>query len=274
MNEAAHEVASWRMRHGDIDRHDADVLIAHVLGVSRAQLLAHPDMPISAAHGARLDDLAARWHAGEPMGYLTGHQAFRSLTLAVDPCVLVPRPDTEVLVDLALRRLPEKARILELATGSGAIAIALKLERPDLIVTATDISDDALAVARRNARAHDADIVLIKSDWFEELTTRFDAIVVNPPYVRAGDPHLRNLGHEPLRALVGGSTGLEAIKHIVANAASCLREAGLLLLEHGYDQGADVRALLCAAGFTGVETHHDLGERERASIGRYNPHHG
>jgi release factor glutamine methyltransferase len=257
-------LGAWRARNATLPRLESDLLLAHVLGIRRTGVLAHAERVLDRDEIAVLDALALRLVAGEPLAYLTGVREFRNLELMVDARVLVPRPETELLVELAIERIGQDARVLELATGSGAIAIALAHARPDLDIVASDVSLDALEVARANAERHSVVVRLLASDWFAALEGRFDAIVANPPYIAAGDPHLAGLGFEPRLALVPGPTGLEAIAAIVATAPAFLEAGGLVMLEHGFDQGAAVRGLL--GPFSGVQTFSDLAGHERVTL--------
>lgn len=259
-----------------LDRLDAQLLVLHVLGRSphdRAWLLAHDTdlLPLQAQSG--LDTLTVRRAAGEPLAYLTGHREFFGLDLCVDARVLDPRADTETLVEWALDVLPPvgPARVIDLGTGSGAVALALKATRPNLRVVAVDYSTDALTVARANAQRLQLDVQFQQGFWLSTITGQFDAIVSNPPYIAAQDPHLPALAHEPLRALASGDDGLDDIRHIVAQAPAHLQPGGWLLLEHGYDQAAAVRALLGAAGFAQVQSRADLGGIARCSGGQWPP---
>ena len=255
-----------------IDRHDAEWLLAHVLGKPRSWLFAFGDRGVDADSIARFDALVRRRDDGEPVAYLTGRRGFWTFELAVSPATLVPRPESERLVELALQRLPagRPLRVADLGTGSGAIALALASERPLARVIATDASSDALDVARANARAlHLDNVEFRQGDWFGCLRgERFDLIASNPPYIEAGDPHLDDLRHEPAAALASGVDGLDAIRRIVADAPVHIGEQGWLLLEHGWRQGAAVRALLEAAGFADINTEQDLEGRDRVTLGR------
>jgi release factor glutamine methyltransferase len=261
-----------------LPRLDARALLSHVSGRPREWLLAHGDEPADPGAADAFDALAARRRAGEPLAYLLGWREFLGRRFAVGPAVLVPRPETEGLVEAALARLPAPGgappRLLDLGTGSGVIAISLALARPDATVVATDACADALAVARVNARALGADrIGWRQGDWWAALPTdaaAFDAVVANPPYIALGDPHLLDaaLRHEPPAALASGPRGLDAIARIVAGAPARLAAGGWLLLEHGHDQGDAVRGLLRAAGLDAVATLADLQGLARITLGR------
>ena len=241
----------------------------------RAWLLAHDSDTLTPAQEAAWQDALQRRLQGEPVAYITGRKDFFGLTLAVDARVLDPRPDTETLVDWALECLPESTpatgspRILDLGTGSGAVALALQHARPDATVWAVDTSEDALAVARVNAARLHLGVQFIASDWLSAVdiqrTGRFDLIVSNPPYVAEGDPHLAALTHEPLQALTSGPDGLDDIRRIIAQTPGHLTPGGWLLLEHGWDQAAPVQALLREAGFEQVQSRRDLGGIERCT---------
>lgn len=257
-----------------IDRIDAEWLLVHALDTSRSWLFAHSGDPVRPDVAGRFEALLARRQAGEPVAYLTGMQGFWTLELEVSTATLIPRPETELLVELALARIPVDAvaRVADLGTGSGAIALAIARERPRATVIATDASTAALEVARRNAaRNRIANIEFRDGDWFAPLAGEaFDLIASNPPYIADGDPHLGegDLRFEPPTALSSGPDGLDAIRRIVRDAPSHLAPGGWLLLEHGWDQGEAVRALLQAAGFADVETAQDLESRDRVSLGR------
>ncbi len=257
-----------------VDRVDAEWLLAHAVAKPRSWLFAHGSDTVPAAVAARFEAMLARRQAGEPVAYLTGTQGFWTLDLEVSPATLVPRPETELLVELALARIPVDAgaRVADLGTGSGAIALAIAKERPRAAVVATDASDEALEVARRNAnRNRIANVEFREGDWFAPLAGEtFDLIASNPPYIAEGDPHLGegDLRFEPPTALSSGTDGLDAIRRIVGDAPAHLASGGWLLLEHGWYQGEPVRALLQAAGFTDVETARDLEGRDRVSLGR------
>ncbi|MGH8060858.1 MAG: peptide chain release factor N(5)-glutamine methyltransferase [Pseudoxanthomonas sp.] len=255
-----------------IEAAEARLLLAHALGKPPAWLYAHADEVADAALVQRFDALIAARVAGQPVAYLIGRRSFWTLDLTVSPATLIPRPETELLVELALARLPagRAARVADLGTGSGAIALALARERPDLAVVATDASSAALAVARGNAQANAlGNVEFREGSWFEPLAgERYDLIASNPPYIAEGDPHLASLQYEPGLALTSGADGLDAIRVIVAAAPGHLQPGGWLLLEHGWDQGNAVRALMESADFVEVSTVRDLEDRDRVTLGR------
>ena len=255
---------------------DASILLAHVLGRSRTALAAHPEMSVGVAERRRFGELVERRAAGEPLAWLTGRREFWSLDFEVDRSTLVPRPETERLVEAVLAAVdasgePGRARIADLGTGCGAVAVAIATEVPEAGVVATDIDARALAVAGRNVqRLVPGRVELRRGTWCDPLEPGGYAIIAsNPPYVRADDPHLRGDGVrcEPRRALVGGTDGLDPIRAIGQGAGRCLRAGGRLLVEHGADQGAEARRILRAAGFARVRTFRDLGGRERVTEG-------
>lgn len=259
---------------GEDARREAEMLLEHILRRDRAWLFSHADDVPEADAVARFSELLARRVRGEPLAYLIGHAGFWTLDLLVSPATLIPRPETELLVEAALERLPpnDALCIADLGTGSGAIALALASERPRAQVIATDASTAALDVARENARRHAlANVDFREGDWLTPLRAeRFHLIASNPPYIAENDPHLSrgDLRFEPPTALSSGSDGLDAIRHLATHTPQHLLPGGWLLLEHGYDQGDAVRMLLHAAGFTDVETRQDLEQRDRISLGR------
>ena len=247
------------------------ILLCHALGLSRVGLITQSQRVITAAEAQALDALVARRLKGEPIAYIVGKREFFGLDFGVTDAVLIPRPDTELLVELALERLPPAASVLDMGTGSGAIAVAIAHTRPDARVSALDASAAALAVARANAGAHGAAVRLLHSDWYAALDgERFDLIVSNPPYIAAGDCHLSqgDLRFEPACALTDHADGLAALRTIVAGAASHLTPGAWLLLEHGYDQALHVRALLAGHGYASVQSWRDLSGIERVSGGQ------
>jgi release factor glutamine methyltransferase len=258
-------------RAAGIDRLDAQLLLAHQLKQSRAWMIAHEDATLCDRDAAALQALFARRADGEPLAYLVGEREFHGLRLRVTPDVLVPRPDTETLVDWALALMaPLSApRVVDLGTGSGAIALAIKQARPDAEVHATDVSAAALTVARANAQALGLAIHCHHGTWWQAVANvSFDIALANPPYVAAGDRHLQTLRHEPLGALVPAADrgdGMSDIERIVAGASLHLRAGGRMLLEHGADQGAAVRACLRGAGWDDAQTRRDIAGRERVT---------
>ena len=256
------------------DRTDAEVLLSYTLDKPRSWLIAHADDTLSPDHASAYALLIEQREAGEPIAYITGRRGFWSLDLEVTPATLIPRPETELLVELALERLPiDKAcRVLDLGTGSGAIALAIARERPASQVTATDASSDALAVAQHNARHHHiSNVSFIRGSWFAPLADqRFDVIVSNPPYIESGDPHLQqgDLRFEPMSALASGADGLDDIRRIIRDAGLHLVQGGWLLFEHGWKQGDAARALLRDVGFVELSTIRDLEQRDRVTLGR------
>ncbi|MDQ3269253.1 MAG: peptide chain release factor N(5)-glutamine methyltransferase [Pseudomonadota bacterium] len=253
---------------------DAEALLAHALGRPRSWLYAHGDDDLEEDAAARFHALVQRRASGEPVAYLTGRRGFWSLDLQVTPATLIPRPETELLVEIALARLPgdRPLRVADLGTGSGAIALALAHERRNARVLATDVSAAALEVARANAsRLGLANVEFRHGDWLVPLAgERIDLIGSNPPYIAETDEHLRqgDLRFEPAAALASGDDGLDAIRRIASGAGACLVPGGWLLIEHGWQQGAPVRALLQQAGLVEIATQRDLSLHERVSFGR------
>lgn len=283
-------IADWlRWAEGELQpasdsaRPDAEVLLAALLGVERSQLVPRHADPIEAATVLRLAGWIERRKLGEPVAYLVGRQGFWTLDLAVDTAVLIPRPDTETLVEWALGVLDaafprgrspgsDAPRVLDLGTGSGAIALAIASERPDAVIVATDVSQTALDVARENARRNDLTVVDFRHGrWFDAVAAdagAFDLIVSNPPYIAESDAHLADLKYEPRLALTSGRDGLKAIREIVGCAVRYLSAGGWLLLEHGHDQAPSVRTLLQEASFIGIETRRDFGGNDRVTGAR------
>lgn len=268
------QLADAIVRLGGADaRLDAELLLAHVLGKSRAWLFAWPEYELDTVQHARFERMVAARERGEPVAYLTGHREFWSLDLVVTPDVLIPRHETELLVELALAHVPadREQRIADLGTGSGAIALAVARERPRANVLATDASDAALDVARDNARRLDIrNVTFVQGNWCDALgRERFDLIVSNPPYVAARDPHLDigDLRHEPRSALISGADSLDAIRRIVADAFEHLHPGARLAIEHGWDQAERVRALFAAAEYADVGGVRDAAGHERVTFG-------
>ena len=261
-------------RMSGLSRLEARMLLVRVLGRPTEWLLAHGDEPVAPGLSDAFLSLAARRRLGEPMAYLVGEREFMGHTFVVTPAVLIPRPETELLVGAALESIVDvrSPAILDLGTGSGAVAISVALARPDALVTATDISPDAIAVAQGNARRLGARVKWWLGDWYSALPSesRFDLIVSNPPYVCSGDPHLAqgDLRFEPVTALTDGDDGLSALRQIVSGAAAHLAPGGSIWLEHGFDQAGAVRGLLAAANYNHVKTMVDLAGHDRITGGR------
>ncbi|RFP24335.1 peptide chain release factor N(5)-glutamine methyltransferase [Duganella sp. BJB488] len=255
-----------------LDPLDNRVLLCHALGLSRVSLITQSERELDAEQAARFAALVQRRLAGEPVAYIVGQREFFGLPFEVNGAVLIPRPDTELLVELTLDRLPPQGRVLDMGTGSGAIAVALAHTRRDAAVTALDVSPDALAVARRNAAANGVQVNFLQSDWYAALQGQppFDVIASNPPYIASGDRHLSegDLRYEPPGALTDHADGLSALRIIVAGAAEHLKPQGWLLMEHGYDQAAAVRQLLTDQGYNEVQSWADLAGIERVTGAR------
>jgi len=256
----------------DSPRLDAELLLCHSIDLPRSYLFAHPEDVLDDMSFSRFDAMLQRRLGGEPMAYIMGNREFWSHELIVSPATLIPRPETELLVDLALREIPRKAewQILDLGTGSGAIAVALAAERLMCEVTAVDISEAALAVAHENARQLAlSNITFAHGSWCAPVRDRrFDIIVSNPPYVRADDAVLTQLRYEPVEALVAGVDGLDAIRTLAADCGQILKSEGTLLIEHGADQRDEVAAILAASGWTDILNHRDFASHPRVTAAR------
>lgn len=259
-----------------LERLDAQLLLLHALSQAsqdRAWLLAHDSDPVSADDARQYQKLCARRAGGEPLAYIVGSKEFFGFELQIDPRVLIPRPDTEALVEWALELLhtsrEERPSVVDLGTGSGAVALAIKKSCPAARVDAVDLSAAALEIAGANAQALGLDVGFRLGSWLEGTVSRYHLIVSNPPYVALNDPHLVDLVHEPLTALASGPDGLDAIRTIVDQAPGHFHPQGWLLLEHGWDQAGAVRELLQRAGFAGVRSRRDLAGTERCSGGQW-----
>ncbi|MGX5102878.1 peptide chain release factor N(5)-glutamine methyltransferase [Enterobacter cloacae] len=266
--------AAGELSESESPKRDAEILLEHVTGKARTYLLAFGETELTAEQEARLATLLARRKTGEPVAHLVGEREFWSLPLYVSQATLIPRPDTECLVEQALARLPTApCSILDLGTGTGAIALALASERPDCEVTAVDVMPDAVALAQRNVeRLGLRNVTVLQSSWFTALENRsFAMIVSNPPYIDERDPHLTqgDVRFEPLTALVAAREGLADLDHIVTTSRQHLLSGGWLLVEHGWTQGDAVRALFTQAGYTAVETCRDYGGNERLTLGQW-----
>jgi release factor glutamine methyltransferase len=255
------------LRASGLEAREARLLLAHITGFSEASVLASPEKRLPSEHGSRFSELCARRRAGEPVAYILGEKEFYGLRLAVNPAVLIPRPETELLVDLALQR--EFSNALDLGTGSGAIALAMKRQRPAARVVAVEASAAALVVAQRNGIALGIDVQWRHGRWFDAVRgERFDLVLANPPYVAEGDPHLADLRFEPASALVAGADGLAAMREIIPAARDHLQDRGWLLVEHGFGQDGAVRSLMQTSGLEDVQTWPDLAGIGRISGGR------
>ena len=256
----------------EVGRFEAFLLLGWVLNRSKTQLITHELDLVEPRDVERFRAIIQERLSGKPVPYITGHQEFFGLDFLVNEHTLIPRPDTETIVELALERLPQHARVLELGTGSGCIAITLVHEKPTLEMMATDISSEALAVARTNAQRLKTPVEFREGSWFEPLTVTdgpFDMIVSNPPYIHAEDEHLKALTFEPYRALTDEADGLRCLKAIIEGTPQFLKPQGYLLLEHGYDQGEVLRAMMEKMGFKEVKTVKDLGNNDRVTLGQW-----
>ena len=250
----------------DTPKLDCQMLMAGVLDKGRDWLFAHSDETLPGPDEANFNELANRRRRGEPMAYILGYKGFWNHDFQVTPATLIPRPETELLVEILLDRLDGLPRqVLDLGTGTGAIAVTLAAERPEWRVMAVDIDADAIAVAEANAHGL-ANLQIQQGDWFDGIEQKFDLVVSNPPYIAEGDPHLEDLAFEPASALVSGSDGLAGIRLIIQGARSHLEPGGTLLLEHGYDQQPAVTQLLEDAGMLSIETFKDLQDQPRAVL--------
>lgn len=264
-------------KNSPLDGLETRMLLSHVLGLTRVQLITQNDQTLTSDQASNLSDVMNRRVAGEPIAYLIGEREFFGLNFKVSPAVLIPRPDTELLVELAIEKTQQQGHVLDLGTGSGAIAISLASQRPDLNIIASDISEAALNIAKHNAQSllpREANINLIQSDWYQNIgKQQFHTIVSNPPYIVKDDAHLSegDLRFEPINALTDHGDGLSAYRHIIAGATTRLLAQGWLLMEHGYHQSDDVQSLLVTHGFTEVQSWPDLSGILRVSGGQFSP---
>lgn len=268
--------ATRRLSAGESPKRDAEILLGFVTGRARTFIMAFGETPLTTEQLQQLETLLARREQGEPVAYLIGEREFWSLPLSVSPATLIPRPDTECLVEQALERLPsEPVSILDLGTGTGAIALALASERPDCQVTGIDLQADAVSLAKHNAqKLNIPNAQFLQGSWFTPVAgERFALIASNPPYIDATDAHLfeGDVRFEPASALVADNAGLADLAHIIAAAPAYLLEGGWLLLEHGWQQAADVQKLFSVAGYQLVSTVKDYGGNDRVSLGQWQP---
>jgi len=265
--------ASQQLTESPSAKLDAELLLRHLTGYSATELITRANDELSDEQYRQYQNLIERRRNGEPIAHILGQRDFWTLQLAVNPHTLIPRPDTELLVELALAHIDTETTksVIDLGTGSGAIAIAIKKDCPQCEVTATDSSLDALLLAQQNARTNNVALTLTQSHWFDQLGAQcFDMVVSNPPYIAEEDPHLMqgDVRFEPISALISGKDGLDDIRHIVRWSPVHLNAGGWLLLEHGYHQAAQVRALMATQNFTDIETHQDLAGNDRVTVGK------
>jgi release factor glutamine methyltransferase len=262
-------IEQWIKQNSDLPRLDCELSLCHILGINRAAVLTRPDRLLASSEYDQLELWADALRNNVPFAYLTGEQEFWGLSLSINQDVLVPRPETELLVETALSLLEKNPRVLDLGTGSGAVALAIASEALDAEITATDVSAPALAVAKKNAQRLGLRVKFKQSNWFEDLCGIWKVIVSNPPYIAPQDPHLSALRVEPAHALIAQEQGFADLRKIIGQAPKYLSNQGWLLVEHGYDQALDVRQLFARAGFQSVSSLRDLADIERLSMGQY-----
>ncbi len=262
-------VKQWLQQTSDLPLIECELLLGQVMSLNRAQILAYPEREISTDALQLLQPVVEQLREGKPFAYITGSREFWGLDLRVTADVLVPRPETELLVELIIELAPNGGNMIDLGTGSGAIAIAVKTERPDLSITAIDSSCAALKIARHNACKLKVDVTFNQQSWLQGSNSAWDIIVSNPPYIADNDPHLPDLLAEPRQALVAGPDGLDDIRQIIPQASQRLRPGGYLLIEHGYDQADRVQQLMSAAKLNNVHSRKDLAGIERVTLARY-----
>ena len=264
--------ATEQLRESDDARLDSQVLLAYALNVSRIWLFTWPDKALDGATLTAFNALIEDRKSGTPIAYITGYRDFWSLRLKVTPDTLIPRADTELLVEtaLTLKNVEKPCDVIDLGTGTGAIALSLANECPSWRITATDINPETLAVAKENAQNLELTVSFKESAWFDAINDRFDLVISNPPYIESDDPHLQqgDLRFEPAGALASGQDGLDDIRLLVKQALKHLKKDGYLLLEHGYQQAEAVRSLMAEAGYIDIETHQDIEDRDRVTLGK------
>lgn len=248
---------------------EAKLLLCHILKKPSSFLYSHSDYCLTEQELLEFNQLYQRFLAGEPAAYIVGKKEFWSLEFLVTADVLIPRPETEHIIEYCLEHFSQdNLSIVDLGTGSGAIAVSLKKEKPSWQITATDLSGEALSVARQNAKNQQVAIHFIQSNWFENITNTFDVIISNPPYIAEQDPHLAQLKFEPVQALTAPESGMQDLRILIEQAPQYLNQEGVLILEHGFEQGEQVRALLKKSGFGQIKTQQDLAGLERFTVGR------
>ena len=271
MKEERTTIAAWKQANFNTDRLELDLLLSQVTGLSRAEILADPQLTLSESQLTKLTDDLRALDAGTPFAYIAGKKEFFGIELEISESVLVPRPETEILVEMVLTLAPKNATLLDLGTGSGAIALAIISERPDIKVSASDLSPSALEIARKNARSLNLNLTFFHSNWYQSLPRRkWDLLVSNPPYVSENDPHLNALKKEPIEALVSGTDGLDAIRQIVSGSSAFLNPQGHLLIEHGFNQSETVSSLFAANSFKNIVSAKDYSGIERVKLGKFN----
>lgn len=262
-------VKQWLQQTSDLPLIECELLLGQVMTLSRAQILAYPEREIPTDALQQLQPVVGQLREGKPFAYITGSREFWGLDLRVTADVLVPRPETELLVELVIELAPKGGNMIDLGTGSGAIAIAVKTERPDLAIAAIDSSCAALKVASHNACKLNVDVTFNQQSWLQGSADVWDVIVSNPPYIADNDPHLADLAAEPRQALVAGPDGLDDIRKIISQASQRLNPGGHLLIEHGYDQAASVQQLMSSAGLVNVQSKKDLAGINRVTLAQY-----
>ena len=271
MKEDRITIATWKRANFNTDLLELDLLLSNVTGRSRAEIIACPQMTLSNNQIKRLNDDLRILEAGTPFAYIVGKKEFFGIELDVSESVLVPRPETELLVEMVLTIAPKNATLLDLGTGSGAIALAIAKERPDIKVSASDLSTSALEIAKKNARSLNLNLTFFHSNWYQSLPrNKWDLLVSNPPYVSENDPHLDTLEKEPFEALVSGKDGLKAVRQIVRGSSYFLNSQGHLLIEHGFNQSGAVSRIFAANGFENIESARDYSGIERVKLGKFN----